>query len=130
RRRCNWKSTWPVSIKWHPTALCRTLQAIRHATAGVLLGDNMLISTIVFLFFLFLTYALFLLSSRKSDARQARLQQRVAEALRDLEVPVDTNIEISRRDSIGGNTTINRILSGLDFVKTVDRLVRQADIHI
>jgi Na+-transporting methylmalonyl-CoA/oxaloacetate decarboxylase gamma subunit len=45
----------------------------------------MLISTVVFLFFLFLIYALFLLSSRKSDARQVRMQKRVAEALQDFD---------------------------------------------
>ena len=45
----------------------------------------MLISTFVFLFFLFLVYALFALASRKSDAKKARLQQRVNEVLRDLE---------------------------------------------
>ena len=33
----------------------------------------MLLSTTIFLFFLFVSYALFLLSSRKSDARQARI---------------------------------------------------------
>ena len=43
----------------------------------------MLVSTIILLFFLLLTYALFLLSTRKSEARSVRLQQRVTEALKD-----------------------------------------------
>jgi tight adherence protein B len=71
----------------------------------------MFISTVVFLFFLFLVYALFLLASRKSDARQERIQ-------------------ISRDDSIGGHPIINRLLSSLDFIKQFDRTVRQADMHI
>ena len=44
----------------------------------------MLISTLIFLFFLFLTYAIFLLTSRKADARNLRLQKRVAQALQDF----------------------------------------------
>jgi len=90
----------------------------------------MLISTIIFLFFLFLTYALFLLASRKSDARQERLQQRVAEALQDSSGSANEVVEIAREDSIGGNPTVNRLLSSLAFVKKLDRMIRQADIQI
>ena len=90
----------------------------------------MLISTIIFLFFLFLTYALFLLASRKSDARQERLQQRVAEALQDSSGSANEVVEIAREDSIGGNPTVNRLLSSLAFVKRLDRMIRQADIQI
>ena len=90
----------------------------------------MLISTFIFLFFLFLIYTLFLFGTRKSDARQARLQHRVAEALRDFESRQDVEVQISREDSIGGSTTVNRLLSGLDFVRKLDQMVRQADMHI
>ncbi len=90
----------------------------------------MLISTIIFLFFLFLTYALFLLASRKADARQERLQQRVTEALEGSSLSADEIVEIAREDSIGGNPTLNRLLSSLDFVKKLDRMIRQADVHI
>ncbi len=88
----------------------------------------MLISTIVFVFFLFLTYALFLLASRKSDARQERLQQRVAEVLQDFGSAAE--ITISREDSIGGNPAINRLLSSLGFIKSFDRTIRQANLQI
>jgi tight adherence protein B len=90
----------------------------------------MLISTIIFLFFLFLTYALFLLASRKADARQERLQQRVTEALEGSSPSSGDIVEIAREDSIGGNATLNRLLSSLDFVKKLDRMIRQADVHI
>ncbi len=83
----------------------------------------MLISTVVFLFFLFLVYALFLVASRKTDARQERLQQRVAEALRGL-TSSDEAIQISRDDSIGGHPVINRLLSSLDFIKRFDQMIR------
>jgi tight adherence protein B len=89
----------------------------------------MLISTVVFLFFLFLVYALFLLATRKADARQERLQQRVAEALKDSGSS-ENSIQISRTDSIGGSPTINRLLSSFDFIKIFDRMIRQADMEI
>lgn len=90
----------------------------------------MLISTTIFLFFLFLTYALFLLATRKSDAQYARLQQRVAEALQDLEKKQVEPVQISRSDSIGGSETINKLLSSLDFVKKLEQMIGQADVHI
>jgi tight adherence protein B len=90
----------------------------------------MLISTTVFLFFLFLVYALFLMASRKSDARQERLQKRVAEALRGLSSSDDEPVQISRDDSIGGPPLINQLLSSLDFIKRMDSMIRQADIRI
>src|SRR4030095_10493176 len=89
----------------------------------------MLISTVVFLFFLFLVYALFLLASRKTDARQERLQQRVTEALQGLDTSPDA-IQISRDDSIGGLPLINRLLSSLDFIKRLEGLIRQAGMEI
>ena len=91
----------------------------------------MLLSTLIFLFFLLLTYALFLLGSRKSDARQARLQQRVAEALQEnSELSLEETIQITRDDSISGNPTLNRLLSSVNFVKKLDRMVQQADLRI
>jgi len=89
----------------------------------------MLISTVVFLFFLFLTYALFVMASRKSDARQARLERRVAEALQDFGQQ-DSHLQISREDTIGGHPTINRLLSSLNVTKTIDEMIRQADVQI
>jgi tight adherence protein B len=89
----------------------------------------MLISTIIFLFFLFLTYALFLMATRKADARDQRLEQRVAEALRESDGGLDGEIRITREDSIGGNPTINRMLNSLDFAKRMDQMIKQGDVH-
>jgi tight adherence protein B len=90
----------------------------------------MLISTVVFLFFLLLTYALFLLASRKADTRHERLQQRVAEALEGSQIAPEEFIEIAREDSIGGLPTINRLLSPLNFVKKLDEMIRQAGLQL
>ncbi len=90
----------------------------------------MLLSTTVFLFCLFLTYALFVLVSRKSDDRQARLKHRVAEALQESDTSHGDVVHISRDDTIGGSATVNRLLSSLDFVNKLDNMIRQADMHI
>ncbi|HET9710954.1 MAG TPA: type II secretion system F family protein, partial [Pyrinomonadaceae bacterium] len=87
--------------------------------------------TLIFLFFLLLTYALFLVASRKADARQARLQQRVAEALQEnSELTLEQSIQITRDDSISSNPTLNRLLSRLNFVKQLDSVIQQADLQI
>ena len=90
----------------------------------------MLISTFVFLFFLLLTYVLFLLASRKSDLRAERLQQRVAEALGDLDSSPEEFVEIAREDTIGGYPAINRLLAPLNFVKKLDAMIRQAGLEL
>ena len=88
------------------------------------------ISTIVFLFFLSLTYALFLMATRKSDARKELLRKRVLEALQDSDRQNGGEIRISREDSIGGHPAINRLLSSLDFTLNMDRMIRQAGLQI
>jgi tight adherence protein B len=90
----------------------------------------MLISTSVLLFFLFLTYALFLLASRKSDADQARMERRVAEALRDTTRSPDEAIQILREDLMASNVTINRLLSSLNIAKKLAAMISQADSQI
>ncbi len=91
----------------------------------------MLISTSVFLFFLFATYALFLIASRKSEARQERLQQRVAQVLRESASGSGVqDVQITRDDSIGGTPFINQLLSSLNLTKKLDRMLRQADMQI
>jgi tight adherence protein B len=91
----------------------------------------MLISTAILLFFLLLTYALFLLSTRKSEARSARLQQRVAEVLQESwMLSADEAVQILREDSISRNPTLNRLLSSIGLIKNLDSNISQADMHI
>lgn len=90
----------------------------------------MLISTIVFLFFLFATYALFLVATRKSHMRQERLEQRVKEALNEPRVSPDASIEIYRGDPIGGGEVFGRALASLDFIKKLEKMIRQADVDV
>lgn len=91
----------------------------------------MLISTFIFLFFLFATYAVFLLASRKSDARQARLQQRVIEALQESPSrSPEEAVQIMREDTIGGSPFVNDLLTPLNVIKKLDTMLRQADTNI
>lgn len=90
----------------------------------------MLLSTIIFLFFLFTTYALFLIASRRQLADQERLQQRVREALQETMDGPDGAIKIVREDPIGGNATIHRILLKLNFVNRLEVMIKQADVQI
>ena len=89
-----------------------------------------MLTTIVLLFFLFLAYALFLLASRKSDARQARLDQRIAEALKDTNRTADEAIQISREDLMGNNATLNRVLTSLNVAKKLEMMIAQADTQM
>ena len=91
----------------------------------------MLISTFVFLFFLFATYVVFLLASRKSDLRHARLQQRVTEALQESPThSPEEAVKIMRDDTMGGSPFVNQLLSSLNVMKKLDRVLRQADTNI
>jgi tight adherence protein B len=90
----------------------------------------MLLSTVIFLFFLFLTYAIFLFMTRKQDARDERLELRVREALQETFDTDPGAVHITRADSIGGNPTMHRILSSLNFVKSLDNMIKQADVQI
>src|SRR6185503_594350 len=88
------------------------------------------ISTIIFLFFLFGTYALFLVVSRQQQADQERLEGRVREALQETIDSPEGAIKLVREDSIGGNATIHRILSSLNLINRLDVMIKQADVQI
>ena len=90
----------------------------------------MLLQTSIFLFFLFLSYALFLLSSRKSDERHARMERRIAEALRDTGRSTDEAVGIARDDVMSSNATIDRFLKSMDFAKRLELMIAQADSQI
>jgi len=90
----------------------------------------MLLSTIIFLFFLFATYALFLVASRRQLADQERLEQRVREALQEKLDSPEIEIQLVREDTIGGNPLIHRVLTSLNFVNRLDLMIKQADVQI
>ncbi len=89
------------------------------------------VSTLILLFFLLITYALFLFTSRKSDARKIRLQRRITEALQESSgLSAEQALKITRDDAISSNATLNKLLSSLDFINKLDVMINQADMHI
>ena len=90
----------------------------------------MLISTAIFLFCLFLTYAVFVLATRKSDTRRARLEHRVAEALQESLTDQDSQVSLFREGSLSRNPTLDRFLASINYVRKLELTLSQADIQI
>jgi len=86
--------------------------------------------TLIFVFSLFATYAIYLLASRNTDERSARLEQRVNQALENLEEAGGSEVSLSRRESISGNPLLNRLLTPLQFTRRLDQMLGQADMQI
>lgn len=90
----------------------------------------LLIPFVVFLACLFITYALYLLSSRKSDARKARLDERLAEAIRSSSTTSDIDVQLARQELLSEIPWINRTLLKVEIVSRIKRMIDQADSQI
>lgn len=89
-----------------------------------------LIPFVVFLACLFITYALFLLTSRNSDARRARLNERLAEAIRSSAHSTDIDVQLAREELLSEIPWMNRTLVKLEISSRVKRMIDQADLQI
>ncbi len=69
----------------------------------------------VFLACLFITYALFLLTSRNSDAKRARLNERLAEAIRSSAHSQDSEVQLARQELLSEIPWMNRTLVKLEI---------------
>lgn len=90
----------------------------------------LLIPFVVFLACLFITYALYLLSSRKSDARKARLDERLAEAIRSSSTTSDIDVQLARQELLSEIPWINRTLLKIEIISRIKRMIDQADSQI
>ena len=90
----------------------------------------LLIPFVVFLACLFITYALYLLSSRKSDARKARLDERLAEAIRSSAATSDIDVQLARQELLSEIPWINRTLLKIEIISRIKRMIDQADSQI
>ena len=84
----------------------------------------------VFLASLFLVYALFLLTSRKSDARRKLLNERLAEAIRSSAHSTDVDVQLAREELLSEIPWLNRGLIKLQITAGLKRLIDQADLQI
>ncbi|HEX8710159.1 MAG TPA: type II secretion system F family protein [Pyrinomonadaceae bacterium] len=89
-----------------------------------------MIAFLVFAFCLFLVLFAYLLSTRGSDARRARLQQRLSEALLHSAHTEDVEVLLAREELMSEIPWLNRALVKVQVATRLKRVLDQADIEI
>jgi tight adherence protein B len=90
----------------------------------------MLISFLVFLFGLFLVLGAYLIATRGSDAKRARLQKRLADALLHSAHTDDVDVILARSELMSEIPWMNRTLINVQSALQLKRMLDQADLHI
>jgi tight adherence protein B len=90
----------------------------------------MFISFLVFLFALFLVLGAYLLATQKTDAKRARLQKRLSEALLHSAHTEDMEVVLARNELMSEIPWLNRSLVRMQSVMQLKRMLDQADLHI
>ena len=90
----------------------------------------MLIPFLVFLFALFLVLGAFLLATQGSDAKRARLQKRLSDALLHSSHTEDVEIILARNELMSEIPMVNRFLVNLQGALHLKRMLDQADLQI
>lgn len=84
----------------------------------------------VFLSCLFITYAIYLLVSRGSEAKRTRLNERLEEAIRTSAHSTDTDVQLAREELLSEIPWLNRVLLKLQAGTMIKRMIDQADLQI
>jgi tight adherence protein B len=84
----------------------------------------------VFLTCLFLVYALYIVSSRASDEKRAKLNERLAEAIRSSAHSEDADIQLARQELMSEIPWLNRVLLNLQSTSRLKEYIDQADVDI
>lgn len=90
----------------------------------------MLISFLVFLFALFLVLGAYLLATHGTDAKRARLQQRLSEALLHSAHTEDVEVVLARNELMSEIPALNRALVSVQAALQLKKMLDQADLHI
>jgi tight adherence protein B len=90
----------------------------------------MLISFLVFLFALFLVLGAYLLATHGTDAKRARLQKRLADALLHSAHTEDMEVVLARNELMSEIPWVNRSLVRVQAALQLKRMLDQADLHI
>jgi tight adherence protein B len=90
----------------------------------------MIISFLVFLFCLFLVLGAYLLATHSSDAKRARLQQRLSDALMHSARNEDVEVILARSELMSEIPALNRVMIRLQAALHVKRMLDQADLQI
>jgi tight adherence protein B len=89
-----------------------------------------MIPFIVFVFCLFLTYAIYLVATRGSEKRRVRLNQRLAEALMHSSSVEDVDVQLARSELMSEIPAMNRALMRVPIATRLKRMLDQADLQI
>lgn len=90
----------------------------------------LLIPFAVFIACLFMTYALYLITSRSSDKKRALLKERLAEAIRSSVNSMDADVQLAREELLSEIPWLNRSLLKLALPARIKRTIDQADLNI
>lgn len=90
----------------------------------------MLISFLVFLFGLFLVLGAYLLATNGSDAKRARLQKRLSEALLHSAHTENVDVVLARNELMSEIPWLNRSLVRVQAALQLKRMLDQADLHL
>jgi len=90
----------------------------------------MLISFLVFIFGLFLVFGAYLLATHGTDAKRARLQRRLSDALLHSARTEDVEVILARNELMSEIPVLNRALVRLQAAMQLKRMIDQADLHI
>ncbi|MDT7541620.1 MAG: tight adherence protein [Acidobacteriota bacterium] len=89
-----------------------------------------MIPFVVFIFCLFLTYAIYLVATRGSEKRRQRLNQRLSEALmRSMDV-ADAEVQLARSELMSEIPMMNRALMHVPIAARLRLMIDQADLQI
>jgi tight adherence protein B len=84
----------------------------------------------VFLAGLFLTFAMYLITSRSSDAKRALLDQRLADAIRSSAHSTDVEVQLARQELLSEIPWMHRWLTKLQASSRLKKMIDQADVNI
>ncbi|MCA1630715.1 MAG: type II secretion system F family protein [Acidobacteria bacterium] len=89
-----------------------------------------MIPFVVFVFCLFLTYAIYLVATRGSEKRRQRLNQRLSEALMHSSSVEDVEVQLARSELMSEIPAMNRALMHVPIATRLKRMLDQADLQI
>ena len=90
----------------------------------------MILSFLVFLFALFLVLGSYFIATHGSDAKRARLQKRLSEALMHTSQTLDVDVILARNELMSEIPWVNRTLIRMQTALQLKRMLDQADLHI
>ena len=81
---------------------------------------------LVFLTCLFLVYAIYLITSRQTDAKRALLKERLADAIRSSIHSQDLEVQLVRKELLSEIPWVNQVLLGVGVITKFKKIIDQA----